>query len=51
MMMVPMGITVDVVDVVGVAAMAMLGMVWLAARKLKQRLNVVIVGVESFQGV
>jgi hypothetical protein len=51
MVMVPMGIAVDVIDEVGVAPMAMLGMVWLAARKFKQRLNVVIVGVESFQGV
>jgi hypothetical protein len=48
MMMVAGMLLVMVVDV---AAMAMLGMVWLGARKLKQRLNVVVVGVEGFQGV
>ena len=36
---------------VDVMSMAMLGTVWLGARKLKQRLNVVIVGIECFQGV
>ena len=50
------GMTVTATVVTGmmmmdVMSMAMLGMVCLAARKLKQRLNVIIIGVESFQGV
>jgi hypothetical protein len=36
---------------VDVVAMAMLGMAWLGARKFKERFNVVIIGIERFQGV
>jgi len=51
MMMVPMVIMVDLADVVGEAARAMMGAASLAARKLKQRFNVLIIGVECFQSV
>jgi hypothetical protein len=45
------GIVVAMMMMMDVVAMAMLGMARLGARKFKERFNVVMIGIERFQGV